>query len=30
MEVDTADGYKPGLDEIVRFVNEPQANTRTR
>jgi len=21
MEVDTTDGYKPGLDEIVRFVN---------
>ena len=30
MEVDTTDGYKPGLDEIVRFVSEPQANTRTR
>lgn len=23
MEVDTTDGYKPGLDEIVRFVNGP-------
>jgi predicted kinase len=23
MEVDTADGYQPGLDEIVRFVNSP-------
>ncbi len=23
MEVDTSDGYQPGLDEIVRFVNAP-------
>jgi hypothetical protein len=23
MEVDTTDGYQPGLDEIVRFVNSP-------
>jgi hypothetical protein len=23
MEVDTTDGYKPGLDDIVRFVNGP-------
>jgi hypothetical protein len=23
MEVDTTDGYQPGLDEIVRFVNGP-------
>ena len=23
MEADTTDGYKPGLDEIVRFVNGP-------
>lgn len=23
MEVDTTDGYKPGLDEIVKFVNGP-------
>jgi predicted kinase len=23
MEVNTADGYQPGLDEIVRFVNGP-------
>jgi predicted kinase len=26
LEVDTTDGYKPGLDDIVRFVNSPQAN----
>ena len=23
MEVDTTEGYQPGLDEIVRFVNDP-------
>jgi hypothetical protein len=23
VEVDTTDGYKPGLDDIVRFVNGP-------
>ena len=23
MEVDTTDGYQPGLDEIARFVNSP-------
>jgi hypothetical protein len=23
MEVDTADGYQPGLGEIMRFVNNP-------
>ncbi len=23
LEVDTTDGYRPGLDEIVRFVNSP-------
>lgn len=23
MEVDTTDGYQPGLDEIVRFINSP-------
>ena len=23
MEVDTTDGYQPGLDEIVRFINAP-------
>jgi len=23
LEVDTTDGYQPGLDEIVRFVNSP-------
>jgi hypothetical protein len=23
MEVDTSDGYRPGLDEIVRFVSAP-------
>lgn len=23
IEVDTTDGYRPGLDEIVRFVNSP-------
>ena len=23
MEVDTSEGYQPGLDEIVRFVNRP-------
>ena len=31
IEVDTADGYKPGLDEIVRFVSSPaeeQSNGR--
>jgi hypothetical protein len=26
VEVDTTDGYKPELDDIVRFVNSPQAN----
>jgi predicted kinase len=29
MEVDTTDGYRPGLDEIVKFVNGPQANAQT-
>lgn len=24
MEVDTSEGYQPGLDEIVRFVNAPR------
>jgi hypothetical protein len=28
LEVDTTDGYWPGLDEIVRFVNGPQASAR--
>jgi predicted kinase len=30
IEVDTTDGYQPGLDEIARFVNHPRANTRAR
>jgi len=30
MEVDTTDGYQPGLEEIPRFVNDPPASTRTR
>ena len=29
LEVDTTDGYKPGLDEIVRFVSGPQASSRS-
>lgn len=28
LEVDTTDGYQPGLDEIARFVNDPRASTR--
>jgi predicted kinase len=28
LEVDTTDGYQPGLDEVVRFVNSPQASAR--